>query len=220
MGNANPLIPKFTGLFLLGWVLANIVGLPGMLVSSYICLVVLMYLSILTDGSLGTMGHVIVSAFIGAGLGAWLGLMQSLSLRAQRIQIWKWVTISSLGAAIGVSFGFMLTWVILWILEDFDYFLRVYSFNSLMMLPQAAVGLAVGVAQWSVLRQRVHRAGWWVIALPVCFALAAVFIENSFWITRESFLFVFSMSVVGVGCFTGILLGWLFRFPKTHGEEQ
>ena len=37
----------------------------------------------------------------------------------------------------------------------------------------AATGASVGIAQWLVLRKRVSRAGWWVLASTVGFAVVA-----------------------------------------------
>jgi hypothetical protein len=45
------------------------------------------------------------------------------------------------------------------------------------VLPQVTLGASIGVAQWLVLRGRVTRAGWWVLASTIGFALGSVLSE-------------------------------------------
>lgn len=225
MGNTTPPGPNVNLSFLLGWVLANVVGLPALLLPYPIGFYVLGSLSIIGDGMpIGLMGYVFIFSILalsGAVIGAWLGLFQSLPLKAQLLRRGKWIGASSLGAAIGAALGEL---VYIWFLESpivnrsdaiyGIYFSAVYAYLIFGVL----LGLTIGGAQWSVLRQQVHRAGWWIIALPACFALGVLF--TNFYISNTQILDWFAMlspliALVSVGSITGILLRWLLQSPKT-----
>jgi hypothetical protein len=165
----------------------------------------------------------IILALSGALLGAWLGLMQWLPLKARIMQSWKWIGASSLGVAIGAPISWL---VYLGYLESpiANRFNSIYPLNfwfgDAHLIFGILLGLTIGVAQWSVLRQQVHEAGWWMIALPVCLALNVLFTKFYLKSNTEVFWFFATFgpltALVVVGCITGILLRWLFQFPKTQ----
>jgi|SRR5688572_6538845 len=230
MGNTNDLNPSANRSFLEGWVFANIVGLPVLLLPYGIGFAVSMSLAIMSDGTAVGLSWDIfifmVLALSGAVLGAWLGWMQSLSLKAQIVS-GKWIRASSFGVAIGTPIG----WLAYGLFLDspmvqppdgnYIYGSVYFSVGYAYLIFGVVLGLTIGVAQWSVLRQQVHGAGWWMIGLPVCFTLGVAF-ANFYLSEVLGFWAVFSAltALVGVGCITGILLRWLFQFPKVQREGQ
>ena len=90
MGTTKPLNPNVNYSFLLGWVLANVVGLPALTLPYDIGYFLLGSLFIVGDGlPIGLTGHafiVIILALSGALLGVWLGVMQCLPLKAQMVK--------------------------------------------------------------------------------------------------------------------------------------
>ena len=251
-GNFESSSPNVNRSFLLWWVLANIVGLPALLLPYGIGFSLILGLAILSDGAtVGSIWYVfifIILALSGAMIGAWFGFMQWLPLRARILQSRKWIGASSFGVAIGSP----LSWLVYrWIFEspianrpDGFYFSFGYAYVTFGVL----LGLAIGVSQWSVLRQQVYGAGWWIIVLPICFALGISF--ANFYLLSGAFalpihrltqrliveipgLEISNMQIlgffavisaitalVGVGLITGILLRRLLRFPKIEREGQ
>jgi hypothetical protein len=225
MENADSLAPKVNLSFLLGWVLANIVGLPALSLPYDIGYFLLGSLVIIGDGMpIGLTEHafiLIILALSGALLGVWLGVMQSLPLKARMVQSGRWIGVSSLGVAIGAPISWL---VYLWFLESpivdrpGSIYGLYFSFGYAHLIFGVLLGLTIGVPQWSVLQQQFHGAGWWIILLPVCFALDVLF--TNFYLANTQVLKFFPVfgpltALVGVGCITGILLRWLFQFPKT-----
>ena len=226
MENADSPAAKLNLSFLFGWVLANLVGLPALSLPFNIGYYLLGSLYITGDGMpIGLTGHafiLIILALSGALLGVWLGVMQWLPLKARMVQSRKWIGASSLGVAIGAPISWL---VYLWFLDGpivdragsiYD---QYFSFGYAHLIFGVLLGLTIGVAQWSVLRQQVHGAGWWMIVLPVCFTLDVLF--TKFYLSNTQVLRFMAMfgpltALVGVGCITGILLRWLFQFPKTQ----
>ena len=146
--------------------------------------------------------------------------MQCLPLKAQMVKNGRWIGASSLGVAIGAPISWL---AYLWFLESpladransiYDLY---FSFGYAHLIFGVLLGLTIGVAQWLVLRQQVHWAGWWMIVLPACFALDVWF--TNFYLSKTQvprYLEVFGplTALVGIACITGILLKWLFQFPK------
>jgi hypothetical protein len=73
-----------------------------------------------------------------------------------------------------VEWGFVLWWVLAttvgWLVgfaicEAFKAFLESITADG------AVIGVSVGIAQWLVLRGRIGRAGWWILATIVGFAI-------------------------------------------------
>jgi hypothetical protein len=87
-----------------------------------------------------------------AGWGFWLG----------------WVVASSVGWIVGAILGFGLGLIII----GDDYGINVLRIIIGYFLVGATLGFGVSIMQWLVLRRRVSRAGWWVLASTAGFAVA------------------------------------------------
>jgi hypothetical protein len=101
-----------------------------------------------------------VQVFVGAGMGAGVGLMQRRAIRGmlQASARWFWSCVIGLGAPfLTTDIAKAMDW-------DFPYSLYVC-----VMLG----GLIAGVWQWLLLRSRFHKAGWWVLASALGWSLAA-----------------------------------------------
>ena len=72
-------------------------------------------------------------------------------------------------------------------------------------------GAIAGLMQWFVLRQQVSRAGWWVLASTVSWAVLGLVAEG---MIRRFLTFGVGLAggVVGLGV-TGLALVWLLRRP-------
>ena len=252
MENIEAFKPKINRSFLVGWVLANIMGLPALLGPYFIGFFAMAGVAIAADGgSIGSIWYLygfLLLAFSGAVIGAWLGLMQWLVLRARIPHSGKWIGASSLGVAIGAP----LSWLVYgWIFmspivnrPDGIYFSFWYGYITFGVL----LGLSIGVLQWSVLRQQVHRARPWIIALPILFT-SGIACAN---LSTVSFTFVKSvqrlvqiivnrfpesalsnrqvfpildivtalLALVVTSLLTGIFLDWLLQFRKQREEEN
>jgi hypothetical protein len=79
------------------------------------------------------------------------------------------------------------------------------------------VGLTVGIAQWLVLRQHLHRTGWWVLASTLGFAMFGVVpivFEAIYNAVGYAIGAVFMLLIVSAyGGITGATLVWLLRKP-------
>ena len=76
----------------------------------------------------------------------------------------QWLLASTVGYFVGWLMGFVLTvgWV-----ETISGVSRLYQYFML----GAALGFGVSLMQWLVLRRRVSKAGWWVLASTASFAV-------------------------------------------------
>ena len=128
-------------------------------------------------------------AVVGAVFGASVGIAQWLVLRRQVSRAGWWVLASTVGLAVG---GVVVEAVLVG--------------GALLVgetLVFAVFGASVGIAQWLVLRRwQVSRAGWWVLASTVGFAVTGVVVEAVF------------VSLAGYGAITGGVLVWLLRQPR------
>jgi hypothetical protein len=198
--------------FLFWWVVANLVALPSLLLPYAIGFFLLGSLVFMGDGMpIGPFGYTVIFIVLvlsGALIGAWLGFMQWLPMKARIERGAKWIRASALGVAIGAP----LSWLAyLWILQSGIYFSSGDAYFPFGVL----LGLSVGVSQWSVLRQEGDGAGWWILVLPVAFTLGIIYSL----LADTHPLFTAFTALVGVGCFTGILLSLILQFPKLQGAK-
>lgn len=181
--------------FWLLWVLASTVGL-------FLGLVV------------GFFGALKVSDFqrdlawaaIAAGAGAGVGIMQWLVLRRQVSRVGWWALASLVGlgvaavggVAVALAAGYSMEW-----------------FPMAGWIVIAAVGGAMaGIMQWLILRRQVSRAGWWVLASTVGWAVSvAGLVVLGEEIMDFLALGVGLAGIVGLGAMTGLALVWLLRQP-------
>ena len=88
------------------------------------------------------------------------------------------------------------------------------------------VGFVAGIAQWFVLRRRVHQSGWWVLASTVGGLVGGSVVKGVLMLLKEDgralwgdALLVSTMNVSGamgaavVGAITGFVLILLLRHP-------
>lgn len=243
MTNGTPPAPPKNRSFLLPWALANLVGLPALLGPHSLGYLLTVGLAVLADGaSLGVVAYIVVvviMALSGAVLGGWFGLMQWLVLRRQGVQARKWIFASSIGVALGAPLGWLVYGLVFRTMisrPEGLYFSFSYEYISFGM----SLGLSIGIAQWLVMRRWVHKAEWWILALPLCFTLAMLFanlylISERFMMTiyglaqrlailipeieNMQVLFFFAafsaiVALLGVALVTGVLMDWLLRSQK------
>ena len=134
-------------------------------------------------------------------VGAGVGILQWLVLRGRVSRSGWWVLASMLGLAVA---GFVST--------------AVELAGGPPAIPQNAAvigfvgGALAGLMQWFVLRRQVSRAGWWVLASTVGWAVLGLVAEG---MIRRFLTFGVGLAggVVGLGGVTGLALVWLLRQP-------
>ncbi len=187
--------------FWLWWVLATAFGW-GVAVAVGLAVVgaVGLALAVVLGRAVGVSGFLAaaVGLLVGEVMGwavpdAMIGTMQWLVLRRQVPRAGWWVLATAFGWFVGVPVG--LTGV------GAVGQPRAEAIGLLVMWPLggAVAGAVLGVMQWLVLRRRVPRAGWWVLASAVGGAVA--------------------LAVVGAGAIIGGALVWLLRQPAAPGRE-
>jgi hypothetical protein len=77
-------------------------------------------------------------------------------------------------------------------------------------------GAVTGILQWLVLRGKVSRAGWWVLASIVGWALGIALWDSGWDAGTEYETFLMVGSRVVLGAVTGGALVWLLRQPKAE----
>ena len=133
-------------------------------------------------------------------LGTSMGTLQWLVLRRHFFQAGWWVAASSVGGTligiIGVFYGSEL--------------------QVNMVLAYGLVGIILGALQWLVLRRRISRSGWWMVASLLGWALAVSVVQSLDRLgllsgLSETVGFILGFGLVGtvVGIVTGGLLVWL-----------
>jgi hypothetical protein len=134
-----------------------------------------------------TLGYVFIwvlpSDLVLLGLGLPIGVMQWLVLRQHLSHTAWWVLASTLGWALG------------WLLVG------AAIPPEVGFLAGTAVGAAVGVAQWFVLRRQLYQAGWWIAVSILGWTLGLM-----------GFLGMFLDGAMA-GIVTGISLELLLRYP-------
>ena len=202
--------------FWLGWVLASAVG---MFVGSIIVLVILFLIYDLLEGLIGGAvaddffeiewpGNLIGGIILGIGV----GIPQWLVLR-RRISGVSWWVLASAAAGIVVIFLFF----------SFIDILEPLSFGSFLRYTGIAAlgGAVIGILQWFVLRGKVSRAGWWVLASTVGWALGMAVSEVIPWGgTDEDSLVPSVMTGVVLGAVTGAALVWLLRQSAPEAQLE
>ena len=127
-------------------------------------------------------------AFVVIGIA--LGVLQWLILQ-QRIRESRWWIIAT---TLGWTFGSVLVLVALPAASDFT--------------AGVVIGAATGFAQWLILREEVHWAGWWIVINIVA------------WTTGLALLPGVLLTGVMPAVITGIALVLLLRFPKTLARSE
>ena len=134
----------------------------------------------------------------GAVIGVAVGIAQSLIL-PRSISRGLWVLASTIAWALAWFVGWNLGWSVF----------GGMGLRMVFVVIGAMAGLLAGTLQWLLLRQHTPRAGWWVLASTVGWAVGlglAVSVGRALgWMVAGA---------VG-GAFTGPLLIWLFRRPTS-----
>ena len=232
------------------WVLANTVALPILLIPESVGEFLLGIFAVMTDGMpVGVIGYIIaliILAFSGFFIGAWLGFWQWLVLRKQIPQIDKWVLRSSIGVAIGAPISWMVYGAIfvspIVNRPDGIYFSFWYGYLAFGIF----LGLSVGLSQWLALRRLFNKADLWIVTLPICFTLGFAFADSFFMpdlfnsliqliagkvatlipnelIHYDLFLIAVInsiMALIGIGLVTGVLLDWLLRLSRKQTSHE
>lgn len=178
--------------FWLLWVLASTVGsLAGFFVGFVVGAVV--------EEILPNYG----SAAIAAGVGAGVGILQWFVLRWRVSRSGWWVLASILGLAVAAVLGTAVA------LAGGDP-TTPWGFAGVLVVGGAMAGLM----QWFVLRRQVSRAGWWVLASTVGWAVSGPVLGLSAQYGMYFSPLVVSLGGgVGLGAVTGLALVWLLRQP-------
>lgn len=116
--------------------------------------------------------------------GVAIAILQWLVLQGRIQNSWRWV----LASIVGWMIGYFI--VVLGVPPGLE------AFNGVVL------GLAVGIAQWSILRQELHWAGWWIIFSAIG------------WTTGLFLLPGVMLTGIMVGALTGFALEILLRSPK------
>ena len=155
-------------------------------------------------------------------LGAAIGISQWFVLKSRlRNAVW-WIVSSAVGVLLGVLGSGILGFPIVqgvdfslgfnippWRPSGIDiYELRVVSYVLGGPVAGLLIGTAVGTAQWLVLKQRVDRAGWWIAANGLGWAVAFLFGFLLSHFTKNLFIVVITTGLVG-GTITAFSLVWL-----------
>jgi hypothetical protein len=122
-------------------------------------------MAILSDGgstpAAWYMFQFIVLACSGAVMGAYLGHMQSFPVKTRIPDVGKWISATSVGVAIGAP----VSWLAYTGMLDNPLFTRpnspffyIYLWSHYLIF-QVLLGLAIGVAQWFVLKPQVPGLG-------------------------------------------------------------
>jgi hypothetical protein len=207
--------------FWLGWVAASTVGwFVGFIMAFIIGLLIAELFDIewLTDLVMGIMFG------IGVGVLQWVVLwifleLQSVGIGAGELKwpvLWRriagagWWVLGSAAAGAAISQG------------DLASYYESLSFGTLLryIVVVALGGAVAGILQWLVLRSQVSRAGWWVLASTVGWALG-IALWDAGWDAGTAYgtvLLVGGPLVLGV--VTGAALVWLLRQPVPEAQLE
>jgi hypothetical protein len=138
------------------------------------------------------LGELIPGGLSFAVAGLLIGVFQSLVLQGRIGGTWRWMvsTFSSWTLAYFIFF--------FWLPREMD------------ILDGAILGLAVGIAQWLILRRELRWAGWWII-----FSVMG-------WVTGLTLLPGALLTGTMAGALTGLALEILLRHPRpgTIGDRS
>lgn len=132
--------------------------------------------------------------------GAAMGTLQWLVLRRHFSQAGWWVAVSAVGGTL-VGIGAA------------SYGSRV---KVNLVIVYGLVGVILGALQWLVLRRRISRSGWWMVASPLGWALAVLAVQSldRLGLMRGlsetiGLILAFGLAGTVAGFVTGGLLVWL-----------
>jgi hypothetical protein len=143
------------------------------------------------------------------------GFLHWLILRRWFARAGWWILASSVGSLV----GFLILGVGLAGADTGHGFLFI-SDSYVVDVAAILAGAAVGAMQWSVLRQWVGRAGWWVLASSVSWFGATYVYVFSTRANNVSLPLGGAAAGVLSGAITGLVLVWLMRQTQQRGKEE
>lgn len=139
----------------------------------------------------------------GAVIGVCVGIAQWLVLRPYIAGTRWWIAASIVGFAIGKQIG--------------DYLVVAIPGTLGAGLSGAVIGTLAGIAQWFVLRHYAARAGWWIAASALAWAIGWSVISLAEAAENELTVMAYGFGVVGTAIAGVITAAALIRlFNRTH----
>jgi hypothetical protein len=160
--------------------------------------------------SLDGAGSILLAAGALAGIvnGAMVGGLQWLALRrtVRQLSGWRWILATALGSALPWALGMSMRSS-----------LRLAQGNDeavlgAMLLMGLLTGVALGGAQWLVLRRIVHQAGWWAPASVLAWLQGLVVLVGGASLIQTppplwSLLLISGITGLVVGSLVGVITG-------------
>ena len=135
---------------------------------------------------------------VGVVLGISVGIAQAFGLGQASRRFGWWVLASAVGWAIGWGLGWSLGWSVV----------GNFGFTAVFGLIGALAGAIGGIIQWFLLRDKISRAGWWIGANIVGWAVG-MFVGISMGRT-----FGWALAGATSGAITGLALLWILKIRK------
>jgi len=187
------------------WMLLNTVGWPiGFFMGFALG-------SIISEGIFESgvlIGEILGYFMFGAALGSVVGLMQWFVLRRQISRAGWWILVSAAGLAVVIGAGIAVAR-----LTDYSEDLVNFAVLFRWVVVMALGGAVIGMLQRPILRQRVSRASWWVLASTLGWALS-IFVAGSIMLGRLTIgqqIGAWFGGGVMLGVVTGGAMIWLLR---------
>jgi hypothetical protein len=166
-------------------------------------------------------GRAIFGAILGALLGMTTGFAQWLVLRRHIPNMRLWGVVTLIGTAAGLAIGWPLRWIMLWVLynQQGELYQAIHGEVGMVLgwsLAGVLTGALAGGLQWLILRRKVHKAAWWILASGIAMAVGL----SVGWTIEREMLGDVGTAVSGAagGIFysaiTGTLLIVLLRYRK------
>lgn len=175
---------------------------------------------------------VLLSTLVEGGL---VGVAQWLVLRRPlpRLPLATWFIATAVGAGIAWTLGMIPSTIMSLSGDAAESGATAPEFSDALQIALGAVmgfvlGPVLGAPQWFVLRRYVNRAGWWILANAVGWALGMplVFVAISQAPFGGPLWTILAVVAVGlaatgavVGAVHGAVLVWLLRQPKQHNAR-
>ena len=88
------------------------------------------------------------------------------------------------------------------------------TFRLTFIVAVSLAGLVLGTSQWLVLRRQVQRAGWWIPATIVAWALGGLLFLTTVLLWLRLLLLVVPPAI------TGVVFAWLWRRPRAEAGAE
>lgn len=194
--------PKQAGwAFGLLWVVASAIGI---------------FLGFIAAFSIGTfvsdtMGNIATGVFAGMVLGTGVGMMQWLVLRRRVTKAGWWIPASAFGGLVLIAAG------------SGSYLIPKESLSGAL----AATGILVaggplmGALQWLVLRNKVGRAGWWIVASTAGWGFIILMVRTTpFGGGDGGAVLAIVAGVTFLASITGGVMVWLLRHSDPIAQSK